>query len=38
LKSKYPAVLKDIKDKGDLAEDTKAKLTEACQEYAKNYY
>jgi F-type H+/Na+-transporting ATPase subunit alpha len=38
LKAKYPAVLKDIKEKGDLTDDTKAKLTEAITEYAKNYY
>ncbi len=38
LKAKHPAILKDIKEKNDLAEDTKTKLTAAIQEYAKNYY
>ena len=36
-----PSISKQIaeaKDKGDLSDDTKAKLTAACQEYAKNYY
>ena len=38
LKAKSPDILKDIKDKGDLTDDTKAKLSAAITEYAKNYY
>jgi len=38
LKAKHPAILKDIKEKNDLTDDTKAKLTSAIQEYSKNYY
>ncbi|HVZ79520.1 MAG TPA: F0F1 ATP synthase subunit alpha [bacterium] len=38
LKAKHPEVLKDIKTKGDLSEDTKTKLTAAIGEFAKNFY
>ncbi|HTC21359.1 MAG TPA: F0F1 ATP synthase subunit alpha, partial [bacterium] len=38
LKAKNPDILKDIKDKGDLTDDTKTKLSAAIAEYAKNYY
>ncbi len=38
LKAKNPDILKDIKDKGDLSDDTKAKLSAAITEYAKSYY
>jgi F-type H+-transporting ATPase subunit alpha len=38
LKSKHPEVLKDIKAKGDLTDDTKAKLTAAIEEFSKKFY
>jgi F-type H+-transporting ATPase subunit alpha len=37
LKSKYPDILKDIKTKNDLTDDTKAKLTTALEEFSKTF-
>ncbi len=38
LKSKHPEILKDIKTKNDLADDTKTKLTAAIEEFSKTFY
>jgi len=38
LKSKHPEILKDIKAKNDLADDTKTKLTAAIEEFTKTFY
>jgi F-type H+-transporting ATPase subunit alpha len=38
LKSKHPDILKDIKAKNDLSDDTKTKLTAAIEEFTKTFY
>ncbi len=37
LKEKRPEILKDIREKNDLTDDTKAKLTSAIEEFAKSF-
>ncbi len=37
LKSKHPEVLKDIREKNDLTDDTRAKLTAAIEEFSKKF-
>ncbi len=37
LKEKKPGILKDIREKNDLTDDTKAKLTAAIEEFAKMF-
>ncbi len=38
LRSKHPEILRDIKAKNDLPDDTKTKLTAAIEEFSKTFY
>jgi F-type H+-transporting ATPase subunit alpha len=37
LREKHPEILKDIREKNDLTDDTKAKLTSAIEEFSKSF-
>jgi F-type H+-transporting ATPase subunit alpha len=37
LKANHPGILKDIREKNDLTDDTKGKLTAAIEEFSKKF-